>query len=149
MMPGRRHDELHLRAGQVARGASDLGAFTLSYLGQTGQITGRALAGTSLSTTWSYLPNTGDRRLAGIDNTGLGSGQYSDFAYTWDAENRLFAIASTAAGGGQAVATSYIWCGSRICQARNAVCVGSRAFYLILQCSACVGLGQGVPPQPT
>ncbi len=69
--------------------------------------------------------------------------------FTYDGLGRRVAIASTPAGGGQAVATSYIWCGSRICQARNAVCVGSRAFYLILQCSACVGLGQGAPVQPT
>ncbi|HEX4078413.1 MAG TPA: RHS repeat-associated core domain-containing protein, partial [Rhizomicrobium sp.] len=63
--------------------------------------------------------------------------------YTWDAENRLtgitypgqpgkqttfaynglgqhVAVASTAAGGGSAVTTSYIWCGSGPCRARDA-----------------------------
>lgn len=189
--------------GRLVSHASDLGAFTLAYLGQTGQITGRQLAGSTLSTTWGYLPNSGDRRLASIANTGLASGQYSDFTFTsmpenlisgitessdaataypatgtqtasynnlnqltalsgqelsydadgnllsdgmrnysWDAENRLvgitypgqpgkatafaydglgrrIAVTSTPAGG-NAVATSYIWCGSRLCQARNA-----------------------------
>jgi RHS repeat-associated protein len=71
--------------------------------------------------------------------------------YSWDAENRLVAIAyagqptqattfaydglgrrvtitSTPAGGG-AVATSYIWCGPQPCQARNASNAVTRAYY--------------------
>jgi RHS repeat-associated protein len=79
---------------QITHG-SDLGAFTLSYLGQTGQLTGRALTGSTLATTWSYLPNSGDRRLAGIDNTGLASGQYSNYAYTTTPENFISAITET------------------------------------------------------
>ena len=61
---------------------SDLGAFTLSYLGETAQLTNRALTGTTLATTLSYLPNSGDRRLAGIASVGLSSGQSSSFTYT-------------------------------------------------------------------
>ena len=185
---------------------NDLGSFSLSYLGQTSQITTRQLLPltSNLVTNWSYLPNNGDRRLAGINNVGLSTSQFSTFQFTttaenfiatstetsdaatvypspdvqtasynnlnqlanlsgqalsfdangnllsdgqrnyrWDAENRLVgisypgqsgkatsfsydglsrrtAIVSTPVGGGSAVATSYIWCGSRICQARNA-----------------------------
>ena len=190
--------------GRLTSHASDLGSFTLAYLGQTGQITSRQLVGSTLATTWSYLPNSGDRRLSGIGNVGLLAGQYSTFGYvttpedfitsitensdaatvyppalaqtaiynnlnqltdlsgqalswdadgnllsdatrtySWDAENRLIGIAypgtpgkatsftydgfdrriaitSTPAGGGSAVTTSYLWCGSAICQARDA-----------------------------
>lgn len=192
---------------------SDLGAFTLSYLGQTSQVTQRQLANSTLSTAWSYLPNSGDRRLAGISNTGLAATQVSTYAYSttpenfisaitetsdsaavypgavtqtanynnlnqltnlsgqsltfdangnllsdgqrsynWDAENRLVgitypgqagkqtafaydglsrrtAIASTPAGGGSATTTSYLWCDSNICQARNAGNATLRSYY--------------------
>jgi RHS repeat-associated protein len=190
--------------GRLASHGSDLGAFTLAYLGQTNQIISRVLASSTLATTWSYLPNSGDRRLSQISNVGLSSGQYSTYdytttpenfitaiaeasdtsavypavstqtatyndlnqltnlsgqtltwdadgnllsdgarTYTWDAENRLIgigypsvsgkataftydglnrrvAITSTPAGGGSSVTTSYLWCSSAICQARNA-----------------------------
>ena len=59
--------------GRLTNRTSDLGAFTLSYLGQTNQITQRQLANSTLSTAWTYLPNSGDRRLAGISNVGLSS----------------------------------------------------------------------------
>jgi RHS repeat-associated protein len=198
--------------GRQISHVNDLGAFALSYLGQTGQITTRQLASATLSTAWSYLPNSGDRRLASIDNTGLSAGQFSNYTYTttpekfitaisetsdsavvypgtaaqtasynnfnqltilssqaltydadgnllsdgqrnytWDAENRLIgisypsqpgkttafsydglsrrtAISSTPAGGSP-VTTSYIWCGARICQARNASNLPTRAYY--------------------
>lgn len=170
------------------------------------------MANATLSTAWSYLPNSGDRRLAGISNVGLSSGQYSTYGYTttpenfisaitessdsatvypgaltqtasynnlnqltnlsgltlsfdadgnllsdgqrnysWDVENRLIgitypgqpgkqtafaydglsrrtAINSTPAGG-SAVTTSYIWCGSSICQSRNASNSPTRGYY--------------------
>ncbi|MGH6779298.1 MAG: RHS repeat-associated core domain-containing protein, partial [Bradyrhizobium sp.] len=198
--------------GRLTSHTSDLGSFTLSYLGQTSQITQRQLANSSLSTTWSYLPNSGDRRLAGISNVGLSASQYSTYSYTttpenfisaisetsdaaaaypgaltqtasynnlnqltdlsgqalsfdadgnllsdgqrnysWDAENRLIGISypgqpgkqaafaydglsrrttitSTPAGGG-ATTTSYLWCGSRICQARDASNHVTREYY--------------------
>lgn len=190
--------------GRLIGHESDIGAFTLAYLGQTGQITSRQLANSTLATSWSYLPNSGDRRLAELSNVGLSIGQHSayqftttpenfitaiaetsdaattypspgsqsasynnvnqitDFSsqaltwsangnllsdgqrtYSWDAENRLVgieysaepgkatsfaydglgrrtAITSTPAGGGAPVSASYIWCGSKICQARDA-----------------------------
>jgi hypothetical protein len=31
---------------------------------------------------WSYLPSSGDRRLAGIANVGLTAGHFSTFAYS-------------------------------------------------------------------
>jgi len=49
--------------GRLSVHASDLGTFNLGYLGQTDQITSRQLASSTLATTWSYLTNTGDRRL--------------------------------------------------------------------------------------
>ncbi len=81
--------------GRLTSHASDLGAFALAYLGQTGQITSRQLASSTLATTWSYLPNSGDRRLAGISNVGLSSGQYSTYAYTTTPENFIAAISET------------------------------------------------------
>ena len=199
--------------GRLTSDTNDLGAFALSYLGQTGQITLRQLASSPLSTAWSYLPNSGDRRLAGIANTGASTGQFSTYTYTttpesfisaitessdspavypatgtqtasynnlnqltnssgqgltfdtngnllsdgqrnytWDAENRLVSItypgqpgkltasaydglsrrttiASTLAGGASSVATSYVWCGSAICQARTPDGSVTRAYY--------------------
>ncbi len=194
--------------------AGDLGAFTLGYLGQTGQITTRSLTGSLLATNWGYLTGSGDRRLASVATTGLSSGQSTGFAYTtnaealitgttqttdgsaaypagavaqtgaysqlnqltnltgqhltwdavgnllsdgmrtysWDAENRLVAIAytgvsgkattfaydglgrrtaiaSTPAGGGTATTTSYVWCGSQVCQARTAAGAEARGYY--------------------
>ncbi|OAF19868.1 RHS repeat-associated core domain-containing protein [Bradyrhizobium neotropicale] len=75
--------------------ASDLGAFTLSYLGQTSQTTQRRMANTTLSTEWSYLPNSGDRRLSGITNIGLSSGQLSAYGYSTTSENFISAISET------------------------------------------------------
>ncbi|MGH7023084.1 MAG: RHS repeat-associated core domain-containing protein, partial [Caulobacteraceae bacterium] len=72
--------------------------------------------------------------------------------YSWDAENRLVAIAypgqpgkattfaydglgrrvqisSTPAGGGTAVVISYLWCGTRLCQARNAAGTVTKGYY--------------------
>jgi YD repeat-containing protein len=199
--------------GRLITHGNDLGSFTLSYLGQTGQMTDRQLAAGTLATTWSYLSNTGDRRLSGINNVGLTAGQFSTYAFTttpenfisgitetsdasavypaagtqtatynnlnqltnlsgqaltwdangnltsdgqrsysWDAENRLVgitypgqpgkqtaftydglsrrtAIASTPPGGGSAVTTSYLWCGSDICQARNTGNSAIRSYY--------------------
>jgi len=68
---------------------SDLGSFTLGYLGQTSQITSRALTGTSLATSRGYSSNTGDRRLASLSTAGLSSGQYSTFNFTTNAENQI------------------------------------------------------------
>ena len=77
--------------GRLTGHASDLGSFTLSYLGQTSQIAERQLASSTLATSWSYLPIC-DRRLAGIDNTGLSSGQYSNFTFTTTPEDFITAI---------------------------------------------------------
>ncbi len=201
--------------GRQISHTSDLGSFALTYLGQTSQITQRQLlpVSSNLATNWSYLPNSSDRRLVGISNTGLSTSQFSNFQfmttpenfitgitqtsdstvvypgattqtasynnlnqltnlsgqdlsydtngnllsdgqrnYTWDAENRLTGITypgqsgkatafsydglsrrttitSTPAGGGSSTATSYIWCGTRICQARNASNATTREYF--------------------
>lgn len=73
--------------GRLVAHASDLGSFTLGYVGQTRQIASRQLAGASLGTTWSYLPNSGDRRLSGISTTGLSPGQYTTFQYSSNDES--------------------------------------------------------------
>ena len=65
--------------GRLSQHSSDLGTFNFAYLGQTDQITQRALASSTLKTVWSYLSNTGDRRLKEVDNVGLSTGQYSNF----------------------------------------------------------------------
>jgi RHS repeat-associated protein len=78
--------------GRLSVHTDDLGTFTLGYLGQTGQITSRQLASSTLATAWSYLNNTGDRRLAGIANTGLTAGQFSNFTYTTSPENFITGI---------------------------------------------------------
>src|SRR5262249_34111379 len=72
--------------------------------------------------------------------------------YTWDAANRLLkitypktagketdlafdglgrrtGIASTTSGGGSATTISYLWCGSGICQARDAVNAPIREYF--------------------
>jgi len=199
--------------GRLTSHGSDLGSFTLGYLGQTAQPTSRALSGASLATTWSYLPKSGDRRLQEISTAGLSAGQFTTFqyssnaegqttgttqtsdatiaypttgtqtasynnlnqitnvsgqaysydadgnllsdgsrTYSWDAENRLVAIAypgmpgkatafaydglgrrtaitSTPGGGGSPVTTSYIWCGSEPCQARDSGNAVTRSYY--------------------
>ena len=82
--------------GRLQTHASDLGSFTLGYLGQTGQITSRALPSPStLATTWAYQPNSGDRRLASITTTGLTAGQSTAFAYATNAENFITGTTQT------------------------------------------------------
>jgi len=201
--------------GRVINHSSDLGAFQLSYLGQTPQVTVRQLlpSTSSLKTTWDYLDNTHDRRLSGIANTGLTAGQFTNFTfetspenfitgitqesdasvaepnpiaqtvsfnnlneitqvsgqiysydangnllsdgqrtYGWDAENRLIKISypaqpgkqtqfaydglsrrieidDTPAGDGSTVASKYIWCGSKLCQARDASYAMTRSYF--------------------
>jgi RHS repeat-associated protein len=82
--------------GRLVNHTSDLGAFTLAYLGETGQVTSRSLPSPStLATTWSYLPNSGDRRLAGIANTGLTSSQYTNFTFTSMPENLISGVSTS------------------------------------------------------
>jgi len=69
--------------------------FALSYLGQIGQLTRRQLADGSVATAWSYLSNTGDRRLAAIANEHRGERQYD---YTTTDENLITQITETKSG---------------------------------------------------
>jgi hypothetical protein len=50
-------------------------------------------------------------------------------AFSYDGLGRRTAIASTPPGGGSAVTTSYLRCGSDICQARNAGNLVIRSYY--------------------
>jgi RHS repeat-associated protein len=74
--------------------ASDLGSFALSYLGQTEQITQRQLVPISanLVTSWSYLTNSDDRRLAGISNVGLSQSHFSNYQFTTTPEDFITAV---------------------------------------------------------
>lgn len=83
--------------GRPISHSSDLGSFTLIYLGQTGQITQRQLlpVTSNLATSWSYLANSGDRRLASISNVGLATSQFSNFQLTTTPENFVSEIAET------------------------------------------------------
>lgn len=78
--------------GRLTGHSHDMGTFTLGYLGQTNQITSRTLASSTLATSWSYLTNTNDRRLSGINNTGLTAGQFSNVTYTTSPENFITGI---------------------------------------------------------
>ncbi len=81
--------------GRLTGHGSDLGAFTLGYLGQTDQVTSRQRASSTLATTFSYLTNIGDRRLAGIANTGLTAGQFSNFAFATTPEDFISSVTET------------------------------------------------------
>lgn len=83
--------------GRVTNHSSDLGAFQMSYLGQTGQLTERQLLPTTstLKTVWSYLDNAHDRRLAGIANTGLTNSQFTNFIFQTTPENFITGIMQT------------------------------------------------------
>lgn len=83
--------------GRLSSHTSDVGSFSLTFLGETPQIARRQLLPISsgLSTSWAYLPNSGDRRLAAINNAGLSSSQYSNYQYTTTSENFITAITET------------------------------------------------------
>lgn len=81
--------------GRTTGDAGDLGSFSFSYLGQTGQITGRQLASSNLATSWSYLSNANDRRLSSVSTTGLTSGQYSTFQYLSDSTNQTTGVSQS------------------------------------------------------
>jgi YD repeat-containing protein len=66
-----------------------------------------------------------ENRLIGISYPGQ-PGKQTAFAY--DGLSRRTMITSTPTGGG-ATATSYIWCGAAICQARNASNAPTRGYY--------------------
>ena len=74
---------------------NDLGAFTLSYLGQTGQVTQRQLAGSTLATTWTYLANSGDRRLSGISHVGLSASNVSAWQFASTPEDFIIGVTET------------------------------------------------------
>ena len=76
-----------------------------------------------------------ENRLIGITYPGQPS---KKTVFTYDGLGRRTAIASTPPGGGSTVAISYVWCGSRPCQARNGN-MTAREYY---------GEGEFVPGSP-
>ncbi|MGH7746481.1 MAG: RHS repeat-associated core domain-containing protein, partial [Candidatus Dormibacteria bacterium] len=92
--------------GRITADRNALGGFTQSYFGETGQLTNQTLAGSNLSATYSYEPNTGDRRLKSIlhnvlhlayttddeNNVLTQTGTRVDDAYVYDAANRLVKV---------------------------------------------------------
>jgi RHS repeat-associated protein len=54
--------------GRLVGHTDALGQFAIGYLGETTQPTSRGVSGIRLATAWSYQPNSGDRRLLGINN---------------------------------------------------------------------------------
>jgi RHS repeat-associated protein len=71
---------------------SDLGAFDLTYLGETGQPTARQLRDGSVATQWAYDDNTNDRRLQAIANNGAAR----SYQYTMTPESLISQIAESA-----------------------------------------------------
>jgi RHS repeat-associated protein len=225
--------------GRLVGHGDGLGKFAMTYLGQTGQLSSRQHVGTAVGTSFTYLPNIGDRRLAGINDrirryqynttpedliTGISEAtsgkllrnwsfaydnanrllgavtstgaaysygydpawnitsddgltatynnvnELTSFAgqafvydangnlvsdgqrnYGWDAENRLVGItyaaqpnkqtafaydglnrrtAITTTVSNAATTTYYLWCGSRICEARTSANTAARSYYL-------------------
>ena len=114
---------------------------TASYnnLNQLTNLSGQALSfdanGNLLSDGQRNYTWDAENRLLGITYPGQ-SGKQTAFVY--DGLSRRTAITSTPAGA-SAVKTSYIWCGSNICQARNATNSPTRGYY---------AEGESVPATP-
>jgi RHS repeat-associated protein len=66
-------------ASRVEHHTTALGTFDYTYLGQTGSVRTRTLAGTSIATTWDYDTNLADRRLKKITHSN--GGQTLDLGY--------------------------------------------------------------------
>ena len=74
-----------------------LGSFSYTYLGETGLVTGQALAQSPVAISYQYLPASEDDRLAGIVNT-IGTSSVASFTYTTNALDEITGIA-TGQGG--------------------------------------------------
>jgi RHS repeat-associated protein len=81
--------------GRLITHGSGLGSYTYAYLGQTGQLLNRALAGSTVATSWSYGSNLNDRRLSGIVNTGTTPAQQTGFTYQTDVLGRINDVTQT------------------------------------------------------
>jgi RHS repeat-associated protein len=87
--------------GRLTSRVNALGSFTLGYLGQTSQLTGRSNG--VVETSWSYDSNTNDRRLTAIVN----GGQARSFNYTTTPENDITGITELDSGTQQSWSYSY------------------------------------------
>ena len=92
--------------GRVTRHSGPLGNFTLSCLGQTGQMVHRALppGGNQSRWTvdWTYGDNLADRRLEAIDHSPQSSNAARNYAYTTSPENRILGLTESTVAGATA-----------------------------------------------
>lgn len=58
-------------------------------------MTQRQLSGSTLATTWSYLANSGDRRLAGISHVGLSAANVSAWQFASIPEDFISGVTET------------------------------------------------------
>ncbi len=87
--------------GRANTHANDLGEFSLSYLGQTAQMTGQI--GTGIGTQWTYDTNTNDRRMLTVNN----GPNARTFGYTSTAEDDITGITETLGTVSQSWSDSY------------------------------------------
>ena len=80
---------------RVTQHTNPLGAFSFSYLGQTGQLISQQAG--AVGTQWDYEDNTQDRRLKSITN----SGQARGFQYATTPENQISSLTETLGGAAQ------------------------------------------------
>ncbi|MCC6471583.1 MAG: hypothetical protein IT563_24920 [Alphaproteobacteria bacterium] len=108
------------------------GAQTASYnnLNQLTNLSGQALTydanGNLLSDGQRNYSWDAESRLVKITYPGQ-AGKQTDFVY--DGLDRRTKITSTSTEGGSSVTMTYAWCGSRICQARNASNAVARSYF--------------------
>lgn len=74
--------------GAVTSESNALGSFSYAYVNNTRQIAG-VTDPNGQSTTFSYLPNAGDRRLASILHQRPGGAALSQWSYTYDPQGRI------------------------------------------------------------
>jgi RHS repeat-associated protein len=103
---------------------------TYNDLNQLTDLSGQALSwdadGNLLSDGTRDYAWDAENRLVTITYPGA-PGKETDFSY--DGFGRRTAITSIPAGGGEGVTTSYLWCGTRLCQARDASGATTREYY--------------------
>ncbi|MBS0219680.1 MAG: hypothetical protein JSR91_02965 [Proteobacteria bacterium] len=110
--------------------ASGTQTATYNTLNQLTNLSGQALTFDTVGNLTSDGQRTytwdAENRLVGITYPGV-SGKAT--AFTYDGLGQRVSIASTPPGGGSATTTSYLWCSSDICQARDAGNTTIRGYY--------------------
>ena len=86
--------------GRKIAATNALGAWSYTYLGQTNQLLKQSI-GSAGGTTFSYEPNTGDRRLRTLTS----QGKARDFTYQTNAADLIKTMTDTASADGAAART--------------------------------------------